>query len=142
MRKIIVASHGEFSKGLKNSLQMIVGDLANEIETYSLYPSCSPMDYKAEMEKKVQEHPEDEFVFLCDVKGGSVHSALSQLCQYKNVVIFCGVNMNLLLDLLLSTPESLVENTDMQNKLLESGKEGIEVLNLGLLNTNDEEEDF
>lgn len=38
MVKIILASHGELSKGMLNSITMIVGDLANGIETYSLYP--------------------------------------------------------------------------------------------------------
>ena len=51
MRNIILASHGEFSKGLKDSVSMIVGDLADPIRTYSLYPSCSPADYMEEMTK-------------------------------------------------------------------------------------------
>ena len=33
MAKIILASHGELSKGMLNSLTMIVGDLANSIQT-------------------------------------------------------------------------------------------------------------
>ena len=36
MAKIILASHGELSKGMLNSISMIVGDLAKGIETYRL----------------------------------------------------------------------------------------------------------
>lgn len=36
MAKIILASHGGLSKGMKDSVSMIVGDLAKDIETYSL----------------------------------------------------------------------------------------------------------
>ena len=46
LRKIIIASHGEFAKGLKNSITMIVGEMADEIDTFCLYPSESPMDFK------------------------------------------------------------------------------------------------
>ena len=38
MAKIILASHGGLSKGMKDSVSMIVGDLAKDIETYSLLP--------------------------------------------------------------------------------------------------------
>ena len=37
MAKIILASHGGVSKGMKDSVSMIVGDLARDIETYSNY---------------------------------------------------------------------------------------------------------
>lgn len=141
MRNIILASHGEFSKGLKDSVSMIVGDLADPIRTYSLYPSCSPADYMEEMTKEILAHPEDEYVFLCDAKGGSVHSAVSRLCSHRNVVVYSGTNMNLVLDLLLSTPESLSGNTETQDRLIASGKDGIEVLDHSRLEAG-EEEDF
>lgn len=33
--------------------------------------------------------------------------------------------MNLVLDLLLSTPETLINNPDVQNRLIASGKNGV-----------------
>lgn len=125
MRHIILASHGDFSKGLKHSVQMIVGDIADQLQTYSLYPSYNPRDYMEEMSALIQKNPEDEYVFLCDIEGGSVHSALSTLCQFPNVLVFGGTNMNLVLDLLLSTPEILINNPDVQNRLIASGKNGV-----------------
>ncbi len=55
MAKIILASHGELSKGMLNSVQMIVGDLANGIETYSLYPGENPNDYALSLKKKISQ---------------------------------------------------------------------------------------
>ena len=138
MRKIILASHGEFSKGLKNSVSMIVGDLAKDIETYSLYPSENPRDYMDEMSKKIQNNPETQYIFLCDIKGGSVHTALSQLCCYKNVVVFGGTNMNLVLDLLLSVHEPIDETNAMT--LLETAREGLNIVTNHLLQDNEDEE--
>lgn len=107
MRKITIASHGEFAKGLKHSIALIVGNLADDINTFCLYPSQSPMDFKEQMEEEIKKHPENEYVFLCDIKGGSVHTVCSQLCRYDNVKVFSGTNMNLVLDLLLSSPETI-----------------------------------
>ncbi len=48
MRHIILASHGDFSKGLKHSVQMIVGDIADQLQTYSLYPSYNQCSHPKE----------------------------------------------------------------------------------------------
>lgn len=138
MRKIILASHGDFSKGLKNSVSMIVGDLANEIETYSLYPSENPRDYMDKKSEEIQKNPETQFIFLCDIKGGSVHTALSQLCCYKNVVVISGTNMNLVLDLLLSVHEPVNEVNGVN--LLDNAKEGLTFITSNLLKDEEDEE--
>ncbi len=123
MRKVIIASHGEFSIGLKHSASMIIGDLAKDICTYSLYPSETPNDFKEEIQIEIVENPDQEFVFLCDIKGGSVHTTLSQLSIYPNVKVFSGTNLNLVLDIMLSFPNALDENSE--TALLDNAKEGI-----------------
>lgn len=126
LRKILIASHGDFAKGLKNSLALIVGDLANDIETFCLYPSQSPMDFKEKMEETVKRESDTEFIFLCDLKGGSVHTVCSQLCEYKNVKVFSGTNMNLVLDLLLSCPDEIQEQ--QKESLLSNARQGITLM--------------
>ena len=37
MKKIILASHGDFSKGLLNAVKMIVGDLADCVIIFSYF---------------------------------------------------------------------------------------------------------
>ena len=123
MRKITIASHGEFAKGLKHSIALIVGNLADDINTFCLYPSQSPMDFKEQMEEEIKKHPENEYVFLCDIKGGSVHTVCSQLCRYDNVKVFSGTNMNLFLDLLLSSPETIMN--EQKEILLKHARDGI-----------------
>lgn len=138
MRKIILASHGEFAKGLKNSVSMIVGELANEIDTYCLFPSQNPMDYKDVMEKEVSKNKDVNYLFLCDIKGGSVHTALSQLCIYPNVRVFSGTNMNLILDLLLSCQMELTD--EQADTLLDNARVGLtQITGKDLLVENDEE---
>ena len=115
LRKITIASHGEFAKGLKH-----------DIHTFCLYPSQSPMDFKEQIEQEIKQHPEHEYVFLCDIKGGSVHTVCSQLCAYENVKVFSGTNMNLVLDLLLSCPDTI--ETENREILLENAREGITLM--------------
>lgn len=136
MSRIILASHGEMSKGLLNSVTMIVGDeLAKRIETYSLYPGESPNDIYQEIEKKVKSSDE-QFVILCDVKGGSVHTTLSKLIVYSNVIVISGMNMNMVLDLVLSYQELTPETME---SFLDSAKSGITLLSQVLVETEDEE---
>ena len=49
MAKIILASHGGLSKGMKDSVSMIVGYLAKDIEAYSLLPGQNPEDFYQEV---------------------------------------------------------------------------------------------
>lgn len=124
MRKIILASHGELAKGMLNSLTMIVGELVSNFEVFCLYPGENPMDY-AESQRSRIAASDDEFIFVCDVKGGSVHTALMELTVYPNMKLFCGMNMNLLLGLLLSCPK--LDESSAQ-KLLEEARSGIDYM--------------
>ena len=138
LRKIIIASHGEFAKGLKNSITMIVGEMADEIDTFCLYPSESPMDFKETMEKEIGQNGNTQYIFLCDIKGGSVHTVWSQLCVYSNVRVFSGTNMNLVLDLLLSYQEGL--DDEQAEQLLTNAKKGLtQMTRKDLIIENDEE---
>ena len=67
MKKIILASHGELSKGMLNSVEMIVGDLAKNIETFSLYPGENPNDYAEKIKNQIGSS-QDEYIIICDIK--------------------------------------------------------------------------
>ena len=137
MIEIILASHGELSKGMLNSVSMIVGDLANDVETYGLYPGESPNDYYEALEKKVKENEDTQYIIVCDIKGGSVHTTLSKLIVYNNVTIISGMNMNMILDLLLTYQNGM---SDTDYDLLEtSAKNGITILNQSLSNSEDDD---
>ena len=137
MAKIILASHGGLSKGMKDSVSMIVGDLAKNVETYSLLPGQNPEDYYQEVLKQAKESDE-QILILCDIKGGSVHTALSKLAVLDNVMVFSGMNMGLALDAVMKSSGQNLELADA-NDLIESAKEGITVMN-GM--TNEDDEDF
>ncbi len=137
MAKIILASHGGLSKGMKDSVSMIVGDLAKDIETYSLLPGQNPEDFYQEVLKEAKESDE-QILILCDIKGGSVHTALSKLAVLDNVMVFSGMNMGLALDVVMKSLGQNLELADA-NDLIEAAKEGMTVMN-GM--TSEDDEDF
>lgn len=136
LSKLILASHGEMSKGLLNSITMIVGDeLTKDIKTYCLYPGESPNDIYLEIEEKIK-NEDEQFIILCDVKGGSVHTTLSKLIVYPNVIVISGMNMNMVLDLVLSYKQL---TPDTMEAFIESAKSGITILSNVLAETEDED---
>lgn len=124
MSRVIFASHGGLSKGMKDSVSMIVGDLAKDVETYSLLPGENPEDYYQELYKQANESNEHILV-LCDIKGGSVHTALSKLAVLDNVVVFSGMNMGLALDIVLR--HAHLSEEELQ-EIIENARDGITMM--------------
>ncbi|MGG5372099.1 hypothetical protein [Enterococcus sp. AZ196] len=52
MRRIYIATHGEMSLGIKDSLKLIAGDSADDIQTYSLIPGENAIDFIQEVDRK------------------------------------------------------------------------------------------
>ena len=136
MSRVIFASHGGLSKGMKDSVSMIVGDLAKDVETYSLLPGQNPEDFYQELYKDVKDS-EEQVLILCDIKGGSVHTALSKLAVLDNVMVFSGMNMGLALDVVMKSLGGTVSLEDA-NDLIDAAKEGMTVMN-GMSNEDDED---
>lgn len=109
---------------MKDSVTMIVGDLAKNVETYSLLPGENPEDYYQELYKQANESNE-QILVLCDIKGGSVHTALSKLAVLDNVVVFSGMNMGLALDIVLK--HAHLSEEELQ-EVIENARDGITMM--------------
>lgn len=137
MRKIILASHGDFSKGLLDSVKMIVGDLANCVNSYSLYPGQSASDFALELEKTIVEDKECEYIILSDLYGASICTAMLRLTKLHNVKLFSGMNLNMVLELLTRFSDKLT--TEDAEQLAKESRMGIQNVTLQI---NEEEEVF
>lgn len=137
MAKIILVSHGGLSAGMLDSVKMIVGELAADVETYSLLPGENPEDFYQEVLKEAKEC-EEQILILCDIKGGSVHTALSKLAVLDNVLVFSGMNMGLVLDAVMKGLNGKLELAEA-NDLIEAAKDGMTVMS-GM--TSEDDEDF
>lgn len=137
MKKVILASHGDLSKGMLHSVSMIVGDLAKQVETYSLYPGETPNDYYEKLKLEISTST-DTYVIVCDVKGGSVHTTLSKLIEFENVAILSGMNMSMVLDLLLNQKEKL-ETSDYLDHI-QNAKNGMSIVSKDSIEVREDEE--
>ena len=135
MRKFLIASHGTLASGIKSSLDIIIGPMEN-VYLIGAYTgeNKSIEDDLAEVLKQVSN--EDELIVFTDLMGGSVTNQVLQYALKENVYIVSGFNLPLLLDILLSDPETPVDevietgisNAKDQivfvNKLIAKNKEG------------------
>ncbi|HAE16357.1 MAG TPA: PTS mannose transporter subunit IIC [Erysipelotrichaceae bacterium] len=135
-RKIVIASHGLMAKGMEDTCRMIIGDLPYEIESYSLVPGRHPDEFRSRVEDEIRSNPEKEYVILTDLYGASVCTSMYQLLVYENVVLFSGMNLNLLLILMLEYPERL-KKEDIE-AIVRGSADGLKQVRLSA----EEEEDF
>jgi mannose/fructose-specific phosphotransferase system component IIA len=138
MPQIIIASHGGLSKGLLDSMKMVAGPAADGIETYSLLPGQNPNDYYEELRGRI-EGADEQFIILCDIKGGSVHNALFRLTDLSNVILYSGVNMGMALEIALTAQAGF--DKDAAERVLVAAQEGMTVVCGGASDSDDAEED-
>lgn len=136
MKNIILASHGNLSQGMFETVKMIVGDIANSIKVYNMYPGDTAEDFARNLSKEIENNATDEYVILTDLFGASVCTALSKLTVYDNVTLFSGMNINIVLEVLLSYPENLT-NSDKE-RLIETARDGIQLVQIEEFKQSDE----
>lgn len=122
---IILASHGEFANGIRQSGEMIFGE-QEKLETAVLLPSMGPDDLRAELEEKVKKLDCQEILFLVDLWGGTPFNQVSALMDghEENWAVLTGLNLPMLIEALGSR---LMEEKshDLAKALLEPAKEGV-----------------
>ncbi|TDW25747.1 fructoselysine and glucoselysine-specific PTS system IIA component [Breznakia blatticola] len=136
MRKIVVATHASFAKGIKESVEFIIG------KQEMLQDMCAYVTQDFDIEKEISSildelGDDDTLVVLVDLFGGSVSNAFAARIQDERVHVVTGVNFPLLLDLLLNQDDDV---ESVIQRAVQSGKDGILYVNQ-VLNEQMEEED-
>ncbi|WP_342508606.1 PTS fructose transporter subunit IIA [Sporosarcina sp. FSL K6-2383] len=139
MKKILIATHGEFAEGIMSSAEIILGKQEN-LFFINAHVDHIPVAEKIEtfLEENVSE--DDNLIIITDVFGGSVNQTAIRYLSSGKVNIITGFNLPLLLELIMLnesdiTPEKLKEVT-------KKSKEQIIYVNDELLKVNDEDDDF
>jgi len=126
------------SLGIKDSLKLIAGDSADEIQTYSLIPGKNALDFIQEVESDILKNQDTQFIIMGDLYGASIVNSMLLLAKYENVILLSGVNLSMALQVLLAGPNDFTE-MDIENILLES-KSGIKRLVLPEKETDENNE--
>jgi fructoselysine and glucoselysine-specific PTS system IIA component len=113
MRKFIIASHGNFSSGIKSALDIIIGRMEN-VFIIDAYVDGNDTIEEALRTVLANVQEKDELVVFSDLMGGSITNQVLRFALKENVHIISGMNLPLLIDIILAdadTPiETVIEN--------------------------------
>lgn len=124
---IILASHGHFAEGIKESAQMIFGEQKN-FESAILLPSMGPDDLKKDLEACINKMDTDQILFLVDLWGGTPFNQTSNLLEghEDNWAIVAGMNLPMVIEA-LSERFSNESSHEIAKAIIGSAKEGIKI---------------
>lgn len=108
MRRIVVVSHGDMAKGMMHTAAMIMGERCN-LSYMDLQEGEVPQLLLEKLQEKIHRHPQDTFIILGDLLGGSVCSQLIHLANLPNVHVISGMNLCLLLSVCMADAQTADE---------------------------------
>lgn len=136
MRKYLIATHGTFAKGIRSSVELILGEQKN-LDTLCAYTTAD-FDLQKAIEERLEKlGNDDELIIMTDVLGGSVNNAFMNCLNNPNVHVITGVNLALVISLMSES-----DDTDVRTAITEAvqtAQEGIVYCNSLI---SEEEEDF
>jgi len=125
---IILASHGEFAKGILQSGSMIFGK-QEDVKAVTLMPSEGPDDIRVKMEEAVSSFSnQDEILILADLWGGTPFNQANTLFeQHKDKwAIVSGLNLPMLIEA-YGARLSMESAHEIAAYILNSAREGVKV---------------
>ena len=113
--RFVMATHGTFADGIKESIELIAGEFKN-LKALSCYMK-EDFNLKDEIDKILLEGKDEEIIVVTDILGGSVNNAfVERIPKNKNLFVISGLNLPLMLELLgeyedYSSAENLIINS-------------------------------
>ncbi|UQS84194.1 PTS sugar transporter subunit IIA [Bombilactobacillus thymidiniphilus] len=105
--KIILASHGELALGMKQTLEMIVGE-QTQIVAIDAYGDENS-DFMATIEEQLVD--QKSAVLVTDIWGGSVNNSLMELVlQQPQLLLITGMNLPLVLAIATAADQLTLDN--------------------------------
>ena len=144
---IIIGTHGEFANGILESAQMILGEdlVKSGVRAVILKRGEGPENVIEKYKKAIEELGSPKRVlFLNDLRGGTPYNAASTLAVGdENYGIVAGVNFPMLIAMIQEqmTDDGSASITELMQKAIDAGKEGIIPTSYEDLNAPAEDED-
>ena len=117
MNHVVLLTHGEFSKGIAQSCEFILGNVP-DLKALSITMETS-MEQAADMLREaVESFGNQKVIVVTDMAAGSAtQAALRIIPEYENVYLLTGLNLGLLIGLLMT---DLTDQKEENIKLLKS----------------------
>lgn len=125
MPKIVLASHGLLSKGMKNSVEIIMGPTKN-LEVVTAY--IDDIDPEVEAERIMNNLNRNEnLIVVTDLFGGSVNNVFLNYINKENFYLISGMTLALVLQLLMIREDENIEENI--TRVIEETKDHIVLCN-------------
>ena len=124
---IIIATHGEFAAGIKQSSSMILGE-QEKVESVVFMPNEGPKDLYRKLQEAINKLETEEILFLVDLWGGSPFNQANRLLEEspETRAIVAGLNLPMLLEA-YGEREEKDKAHDVAKALINSAKDQIKV---------------
>lgn len=124
---MVVATHGKMSKGLIETLELIVGRSKN-IASVTLLEGERPEDLKKKLQKAIKkEDSGDGVILFLDLFGGTPSNVSCLIARELNIEVVSGVNLPMLLEVIMNRKSKSLK--ELRNVAINAGKEGIKSIN-------------
>lgn len=130
-KQYIIITHGNFSLGIKNSLEMLIGEKPNVL-AISCY-SDKKFDLEETIKNILEKYKNKKIIFFTDIFGGSVNNYLLRLVDDENIFLITGINLPILIEIISNEEDDF-------NKAINEAKNQIKWCNK--IKLNESEDDF
>ena len=94
---ILILCHGKLAQELYNTAKMIVGNIEN-VYYFDFLKTMPFEELGKKVEKFVEKRNDSDILIFTDMFGGSCFNICSKIIEQKNIRIFSGINLGLLLE--------------------------------------------
>jgi PTS system mannose-specific IIB component len=126
---IIIASHGEFADGIKQSGSMIFGE-QEKVQSVTFMPNEGPDDLRKKLLDAVDSFdPEDEVLFLVDLWGGSPFNQANLIFEENKdrMAIIAGLSLPMLIQAYTERFNPEAKIADVAANIIKEAKDGVRV---------------
>lgn len=138
--RIVLVSHGEQSKGMLNSVQMLLGPQEN-IAAYSLYPEQSVSDLTDQLRSEVETYGAENIIFMSELKLGSPFNAVVSLTRDHDVYHISGTNLATLMTVITERDDEDATAENVCIAAMETAQDSIVDVRMMLSEETDMEEE-
>ena len=126
MFKFVMATHGNFAKGIKESIRLIAGEFDN-LQALSCYTEEN-FNLNREIEE-ILKYQDGDIIVITDVFGGSVNNAfMEKTVKNKNLHVISGLNLPLMLEL-LGEQEEYTKGEDLIRESIKNTSDAVHYCN-------------
>lgn len=122
MSQVILLTHGALGEALVGTSRMIAGDAGAPVAV-GFTPGMSPDQLREELVAVVKTHPEESFLLLVDLPGGTPARVAATLAAEAGHHVVTGVNLPMLLEVLLADPAT--PPAELAEQAVQSGQRGV-----------------